>query len=89
MMEPPGITCATQLPEPLTKQQVSLSDVAACNGGKALLVVFICNHCPFVVAIIEALEKVAKDYESKGLAAVAISSNSVQTHPQGDAHRHK
>jgi peroxiredoxin len=58
---------------------VSLDDVA---DAKALLVMFICNHCPFVIHVADELAKLAKDYQSKGVAVVAISSNSIESHPQ-------
>ncbi len=57
---------------------VSLSDV---SGGTGLLVVFMCNHCPFVVHLREALASFAVDYQKKGLSVVGISSNDVSTHP--------
>lgn len=69
-----------QLPEPLTGKQLSLDDVA--KDAPALLVMFICNHCPFVVLLKEAIVEVTKEYMERGLAAVAISSNSIKTHPQ-------
>ena len=59
-------------------QTVSLSDFA---GSKALLVMFICNHCPFVIHVREELAKLGKDYQAKGVGVVAISSNDVATHP--------
>lgn len=49
--------------------------------GKPLLVVFMCNHCPFVVHVREQLAAFAKEYHAKGLAVVGISSNSVKSHP--------
>ncbi|KAF6251437.1 alkyl hydroperoxide reductase/ thiol specific antioxidant/ Mal allergen [Scenedesmus sp. NREL 46B-D3] len=69
-----------ELPEPLTGEVVSLA--AASAGAKAVLVMFICNHCPFVVMLKGAIAALAKEYQAKGLAVVAISSNSSQTHPQ-------
>jgi len=57
---------------------VSLADYA----GKPLLVIFMCNHCPFVVHLREALASFGKEYAEKGLAIAGISSNSVKTHPQ-------
>ncbi|CAI5947825.1 unnamed protein product [Closterium sp. NIES-64] len=69
-----------QLVEPLTGKTWSLSDF---DGHPALLVMFICNHCPFVVHIKSQLVALGNEYISKhGLAVVAISSNSVLTHPQ-------
>ncbi|MFO0999776.1 MAG: thioredoxin family protein [Planctomycetaceae bacterium] len=58
--------------------QVSLSQFA----GKPLLVIFMCNHCPFVVHIRSALQKFAVEYQAKGLAIVGISSNDVAAYPQ-------
>ena len=43
---------------------------------------FICNHCPFVVNIRKELVAIASEYMEQGLGVVAISSNSIQTHPQ-------
>lgn len=58
--------------------QVSRSQFA----GKPLLVIFMCNHCPFVVHIRSALQKFAVEYQAKGLAIVGISSNDVGAYPQ-------
>ncbi len=49
--------------------------------GKPLLVMFICNHCPFVKHIREHLAKTCETYQEKGVAVVGISSNDVETHP--------
>lgn len=57
---------------------VSLKDV---SGGKGLLVMFICNHCPFVKHLRSALAEFGKEYQAKGLKVVAISSNDVGSHP--------
>jgi len=48
---------------------------------KALLVMFICNHCPYVKLIKEELVKYANDYMPKGVGIVAISSNDVENYP--------
>lgn len=47
----------------------------------ALLVIFMCNHCPFVIHLRKDLAKFADEYREKGLAIVGISSNDVSTHP--------
>lgn len=52
------------------------------RGDKATLVMFICNHCPFVIHIIHELVALAKDYKSKGVGFVAISSNDIVNYPQ-------
>ncbi len=48
----------------------------------ALLVMFICNHCPYVQHILSELGRLAADYLPRGAAVVAINSNSERTHPQ-------
>ncbi|KAI5405708.1 hypothetical protein KIW84_052463 [Lathyrus oleraceus] len=68
-----------QLPEPLTGKVWALEDFEA---HPALLVMFICNHCPFVKYLKKDIVKLTKFYMKKGLAVVAISSNSAATHPQ-------
>ncbi|MEW4488645.1 thioredoxin family protein [Thalassoglobus sp. JC818] len=59
-------------------KDVSLNDFA----GKPLLVMFICNHCPFVVHLRSALAEFTSEYQMKGLSVVGISANDVSTHPQ-------
>ncbi len=51
------------------------------RGKKALLVMFICTHCPFVKHVEKDLAKLGKDYAAQPLGIVAISSNDVTTHP--------
>jgi peroxiredoxin len=57
---------------------VSLEDF---RESPALLVIFMCNHCPFVKHILDHLVKLVKEYQDKGLAVVAINSNDVSTYP--------
>lgn len=71
---------AFSLPEPKTGSTVSLDDVA--SGKDATLVMFICNHCPFVVHVNPELVRLTNDYMAKNVGVVAISSNSTATHPQ-------
>lgn len=52
------------------------------DGKKALLVLFICVHCPYVKHIEKGLVTLAQDYEKKSLAIVAISSNDVTSYPE-------
>lgn len=59
-------------------QTVSLSDF---KDSKGLLVIFMCNHCPFVIHLREALAAFADEYMAKGMAVVGISANDVATHP--------
>ena len=66
-----------QLPDTNGKL-VSLSDFAK---ARALLVVFMCNHCPFVKHIRAGLAQFARDYQPCGLAIVGINSNDVASYP--------
>ncbi|MBI1345485.1 redoxin domain-containing protein [bacterium] len=66
------------LTDTVTGKPVSLADV---SGGKGLLVMFICNHCPFVKHLRSALATFGKDYQAKGLKIVAISSNDATAYP--------
>jgi peroxiredoxin len=52
------------------------------EDADALLVVFMCNHCPFVKHIREELADFAREYREKGLAVVGINSNDVESHPE-------
>ncbi len=52
------------------------------KGNTATLIVFICNHCPFVIHVNPELVKLANDYKTKGINCIAISSNDVINYPQ-------
>ena len=51
------------------------------KGKKATVVMFICNHCPYVVQVNAELVKLANDYIPRGVKFIAISSNDVESHP--------
>jgi peroxiredoxin len=72
------------LPEPATGKVVSLGDVKGPNGT---LVMFICNHCPYVMAVIDRIVRDAKELQAMGIGVVAISANDVAAYPQ-DAPEH-
>jgi peroxiredoxin len=67
-----------RLPNTNGKGQVSLTDFKSAN---ALLVIFMCNHCPYVKHIRSGLAQLARDYLPRGLAMVGISSNDVANYP--------
>lgn len=52
------------------------------SDAKATLVMFICNHCPFVKHVAGELARIGRDYGGKGVQIFAINSNSIETHPQ-------
>jgi peroxiredoxin len=60
------------LPDVVSGKTVSLSDLP---DNKALLVMFICRHCPYVVHVQEELAKIGVDYKDKDIDIIAISSN--------------
>ena len=69
---------AFSLPEPATGKTVSLQDFAQ----PALLVMFICNHCPYVKHVRAGLVQLRADYRLADLGMVAISANDPGTHPE-------
>jgi peroxiredoxin len=66
-------------------KMVSLSDFR----GKPVLVMFICNHCPFVKHIGAQLAQLGRDYQSRSLGIVAINSNDVANYPDDSPERMK
>lgn len=67
-----------KLPDTISGNVLSLQDL---RGSKATVVMFICNHCPYVVHVKEQLVNLANDYQSKGISFIAISSNDVSKYP--------
>lgn len=67
------------LPDTVSGKTVSLQEL---KSDKATLIMFICNHCPFVKHMDEQLVALAKDYQAKGVSFIAISSNDVDNYPQ-------
>ena len=57
----------------------SLDDL---KSDKATVIMFICNHCPYVIHVNPEMVRIANDYKSKGVSFIAISSNDVDTHPE-------
>ena len=69
---------AFTLPDPATGATVSLDDLT----GPALVVTFICNHCPYVKHVAAGLAALGRDLADRGVPIVGISSNDVVTYPQ-------
>src|SRR5215211_3952118 len=55
--------------------------LASFKDAKLLIVVFSCNHCPYVVGSEDRMIAFAKDYQAKGVAMIAINSNGTEGHP--------
>lgn len=82
-------TASTMLPLGTQAPDFSLTNVdgttvslADFSGKPALLVIFMCNHCPFVVHLADHLAAFAREYQHQGAAIVGISSNDVANYPQ-------
>ena len=69
------------LPDTVSGKDISLSDVKGPNGT---LIIFLCNHCPYVIHVMEGITALAKDYQNNGIGFVAISSNDVVNYPDDD-----
>jgi len=67
------------LPDVSSGKTVSLSDF---DNKKALLIMFICRHCPYVQHVKKEIAAIAKDYADKNLGIVAISSNDTDVYPE-------
>ena len=68
-----------ELTDTITNQLCHLNDV---SGERGTVVMFICNHCPFVLHVIDEIVRIANDYRILGFGFVAISSNDVEKYPQ-------
>ncbi len=66
------------LPDAVSGKLISFKDI---RGEKGTLVMFICNHCPYVKHVIHELVNIGNDYLSQGIGIVAINSNDVENYP--------
>ncbi|MFO0954625.1 MAG: thioredoxin family protein [Isosphaeraceae bacterium] len=83
-----ALTPSTMLPLGSAAPAFSLPDTSGgtvslfdFSKSPALLVIFLCNHCPYVKHVRSELARLGKEYQGKGVAIVGISSNDVTTHP--------
>ncbi len=81
-------TASTMLPLGTQAPDFSLPDtegemvtLADYQGSKALLVIFMCNHCPYVKHVAPQLKRLADDVQPQGVAVVGISSNDAEKYP--------
>jgi peroxiredoxin len=77
------LTLGTSAPDfNLPDTEGNIVSLADFKGAPALLVIFMCNHCPFVKHILNELVELIKKYQSKGIAVVGINSNDVASYPE-------
>ncbi len=67
------------LADTISGNYYSLDDL---KSDKATVIMFICNHCPFVIHVNPEIVNIANEYKSKGASFIAISSNDVESHPE-------
>ncbi len=87
-------TASTMLPLGTLAPEFSLYDTVsdktldlnAIKGNMGTLIMFICNHCPFVVHVNPEISAMAKEFQAKGIGFIAISSNDVTNYPQDAPH---
>ncbi len=69
---------AFELPDTVSGKDLSLNDVAS---EKATVIMFLCNHCPYVIHVNPEIVRIVEDYKHKGVSFVGISSNDVVKYP--------
>jgi len=74
------------LPDTISGKTLSLSEL---KSDKATVVMFICNHCPYVKHVNDGLVQLANDYLPKGVTFIAINSNDVASYPEDSPERMK
>jgi peroxiredoxin len=74
------------LPDTISGKELSLESI---RSDLATVIMFICNHCPYVKHVNKELVRLANDYQPQGVAFVAISSNDVEAYPADSPERMK
>lgn len=67
-----------RLPDTVSSKEIGLMDIAS---EKVTVIMFLCNHCPYVIHVNEEIVHLANDYRGKEVSFVAISSNDVDNYP--------
>ena len=67
------------LPDTISGEKISLAQL---KSSKATIIMFICNHCPFVQYIHEKLTELAREYQAKDIQFIAINSNDIENYPE-------
>jgi thiol-disulfide isomerase/thioredoxin len=68
-----------KLPDTISGQNLDLQDLKGVNGT---LIMFICNHCPYVLHIKPQLIAIARQYAEHGISSIAISANDIENYPE-------
>ena len=78
MLELGTLAPSFNLPDTVSGKTLSLDDL---KSDKATVIMFLCNHCPFVLYVNEAIVALANSYQAKGVSFIGISSNDVVNYP--------
>ncbi len=78
----------TKAPEFSLMDTVSdkIIDLQTMKGEMGTVIMFICNHCPFVIHVNPEISRMGEEYQTKGIGFIAISSNDVENYPQDAPH---
>lgn len=68
-----------KLPDTTSNRIVALGDI---TSPKATVIMFLCNHCPYVLHVNDEIVRLAKEYQAKGVSFVGISSNNAEAYPE-------
>ena len=67
------------LPDTVSGQMLALKDIVS---PKATVIMFLCNHCPYVLHVNDEIAQLAREYQAKGVSFAGISSNDAQAYPE-------
>lgn len=75
-----------ELIEPLTNKVRSLNEL---KSDKATVVIFMCNHCPYVIHVLDGIVSLSNDYKDRGICFVAINANDITNYPDDSPEKMK
>ncbi|HEX8199261.1 MAG TPA: thioredoxin family protein [Isosphaeraceae bacterium] len=75
------------LPDPSTGRRISLDDVYRSSPAGVAVVIFLCNHCPYVKHVRHELAALAREYGAKGVGVVGINANDAVAYPDDSPER--
>jgi peroxiredoxin len=78
------LALGTLAPQFCLKDSVSdkMLDLHDLQSDKATVIMFLCNHCPYVIHVNSEIVRIAKDYQKQGVSFIAVSSNDVENFPE-------
>ena len=74
------------LPDTVTGKNVSLLSL---KSEIATVIIFMCNHCPYVIHVLDGIVEISKEYKEKGISFIGISANDVENYPDDSPEKMK